>query len=94
VNANEDVFNFHLITIHTYFSTCDATLRTDRPGHTKEMIGAGKQLGARRERKSNEFFPRTSSNVRALPRVLKFYFSIHVYNSQLTMKIENKLGIS
>jgi hypothetical protein len=36
----------------------------------------------------------TSTNARALLRVLKFYFSMHIYNSQLTMKIQNKSMIS
>jgi hypothetical protein len=30
----------------------------------------------------------TSTNVCALPRVLKLYFSMPIYNSQLTMKIK------
>jgi hypothetical protein len=32
----------------------------------------------------------TSTNARALPWVLKFHFSMHIYNSQLTMKIQRR----
>jgi hypothetical protein len=39
-------------------------------------------------------FTSTSTNARALPRILKFHFSIHIYNSQFTLKIQNKSGIS
>jgi hypothetical protein len=38
---------------------------------------------------SSQTFHETSTNARALLRVLKFYFSMHKYNSQLTIKIQN-----
>jgi hypothetical protein len=39
-------------------------------------------------------FIKTSTNACALPQVFKFHFSMHIYNSQLTTKIQNKSEIS